>query len=228
MQSCPECLSELRTDPVAAADAMSDLLATGAHLFRPDGVAPFASGPDCALIRLSPRGGLVFVGSNGLVEASVEGNGIGAVPPLTCHDLDGSMLFRLGRYEAAPRAVVATGADGAPLATYLRNGRRIDVRDETSAPVAQLTPAGTGDWSLVETGGEALATCSVSDEEQEGWVDDQWSLRRLVTRLPLTTLAAVGLVLAAKVLVGRPRPVSAPRDHDDPTDDDSDTEILWR
>lgn len=225
MQSCPNCLAELRPDPAAAAEAMSDILAAGGHLFRPDGVAPFASGPDCTLARLSPRGGLVLTDAAGLVEASVVGADIAAAPPLACHDLDGSTLFRLEPYEAAPRALVAIGGDGAPIATYLRNGRRIDVRDETSAPVARFAPVAGGDWSLAETGGGVLASCWVADEDHDGWVDDQWSLRQVADRMPLKVLGAVGLVLAAKVMVGRAQPVRAGADRED--DDDPDGEPRW-
>lgn len=225
MQSCPNCLAELRVDPAAAADALGDFLALGGHLFRPDGVQAFASGPECTLGRLSPRGGLVLTNGDGLVEASVKGPDIAAIAPLACQDLDGSTLFRLQRYEAAPRALVAVAADGAALGTYLRaeHERRLDVRDETSAPVGHLGPVGrTGHWALVETGGTALAAFRVFDDEQEGWLDDQWSLRQVASRLPLLPLGAVALVLAAKVLLGRPRPVASNRVHPD------DQRPLWQ
>lgn len=213
MQSCPDCLAELRPDPGAAADALGDILAAGGHLFRPDGVPAFAAGPECTVGRLAPRGTIAVLNGDGLVEASVEGAGVAAAVPLACCDLDGTVLFRLERYEAAEGAVVAVIPGGAAAGTYLRGEGGLDVRDGTSAPVARLEAAGgPGEWALVETGGRRLAEVRVYDEEQEGWVDDQWSLRPLVDRLPLSRLGAVGLVLAAKVLLGRTWPAEvAPR-----------------
>jgi len=207
MQSCPVCLAELRPDPVVAADALGAILALGGHLYRPEGVPPFADGPSCTLLRLSARGNLVFIGANGLVEASVSGSDGRAVPPLTCRDHDGTVLFRLVSYEAAERAVVAVAADGAALATFLRVGAGIDVRDETSAPVATLARA-RGRYDLVETGGRKLAGLGSADAELEGWVDDQWWLQSTPggRPLPLRPFAAVALVLAVKVLLGRPWP----------------------
>lgn len=218
MQSCPNCLAELRPDPEAAIEAMSDVLAKGGHLFRPDGVAPFAGGPACTLLRLSGRGNLAFVGGEGLVEASVTSPDGRATPPLTCNDHDGGVLFRLLAYEAAVRAVVAVGADGAPLATYLADGAGIDVRDETSAPVARLRRA-RGRFELVETGGGILAGVGSGEVEIDGWVDDQWWLEpEAGARLPLQPLAAVALVLAAKVLLGRPAPIRPPDRGEEPDD----------
>jgi hypothetical protein len=54
----------------------------------------------------------------------------------------------------------------------------------------------------------AVARVSWSDQESDGWVDDEWSLRLLVPpdELPLRPLAAVALLLAAKVLLGRAAP----------------------
>lgn len=64
-------------------------------------------------------------------------------------------------------------------------------------------------FELIETGGGLLARLGTSDVELDGWVDDQWWLQLTPgpTRLPLHPLAAVALVLAAKVLLGRPAPV---------------------
>lgn len=218
MQSCPACLAELRPDPVAAAEGLADILAAGGHLFRPEHLPAFRDGPSCSLARLSGRGSLVFLGGDGLVEAEVDGPGGRAAPPLVCRDVDasGTLLFRLVSYEAAERALVALGPGGAPLGTYLRTGRRIDVRDETSAPVAALRPA-RGGFELVETGGTAVATVGTADVERDEWVDDQWWLAAdPATALPLRPMAAVALVLAAKVLLGRPSPVpAAPVDEDD-------------
>lgn len=209
MHSCPECLAELRLDPDAAAEALGDLLAAGVHLLRPDHLPAFRGGPSCSLLRISGQGGLVFLGPDGLVEAEVDGAGGHAVPPLLARNVDGSVLFRLVRYEAAPRALVALDPDGAPMGTYLQAEAGIDVRDETSAPVAALRRA-RGGFQLVETGGGVLATVGTADAEQDGWIDDQWRLSCGPARLPLRTLAAVAMVLAAKVLLGRPAPVLAP------------------
>jgi hypothetical protein len=211
MQSCPHCLGELHPDPVRTAEGLGQLLAAGLHVPRPDGVAPFASGPDCTVQRVAPRSGLVFTGPEGFLEATVRSRDRMAVPPLSCQDFDGTVLFGLSRYEAAPHALVAVDADGAPLATYLRVGTAldaaIDVRDETSAPVARLTRSPRShEMELVETGGDILAICHSFDDESDGWVDDQWSLRQTADRLPLQRLGAAGLVLAAKVLLGRPSP----------------------
>ena len=207
MHSCPNCLSQLRVDPVAAREAMGDILAAGAHLFRPDDLPPFRDGPSCTLLRLSARGAMVYMGPDGLVEAEVDGSDGRAAPPLTCRDVGGPVLFRLVRYEPAEDALVAVGADGAPLGTFLRSAGGIDVRDETSAPVGRLRRA-RGRFELVETGGRVLAECGTADAEQDGWVDDQWWLRPLPgVGLPLRPVAAVALVLAAKVLFGRPAPV---------------------
>ena len=117
------------------------------------------------------------------------------------------MLFRLEAYEPAEAAVVAIGAGGAALATFLRAGDGIEVRDETSAPAARLVRRRDG-FDLVETGGGTLAAVRRSDHETDGWIDDQWWLQP-AGPLPLRRLAAVAMVLAAKVLLGRPWPVRA-------------------
>ena len=209
MASCPNCLAELRPDPVKAVEALQRVLSAGGHLYRPDDVPPFADGPACTLLRRSGRSSLVFIGSSGLVEAVVDGTQDRATPPLTCRNHDGSVLFRLVVYEPAARAVVAFGADGAALATYLGSGRGIAVRDETSAPVASLVRRADR-FDLVETGGTVLAEVGSVEAEIDGWVDDQWWLQPAIgTRLPVRRLAAVGLVLAAKVLYGRPSPTRA-------------------
>ncbi|HWI03912.1 MAG TPA: hypothetical protein VNT52_08830 [Acidimicrobiales bacterium] len=176
MASCPNCLAELRPDPEAAMEAMGRILAMGGHLPRAAGTVPFADGPACTLLRLSARGGLVYIGPDGLVQAAVAGSQGRAVPPLTCQDA-GDVLFRLVPYEPAEAAVVAVGADGG-----------------------------------------ALAAVGRSDHEIDGWIDDQWWLEP-AGRLPLRRPAAVAMVLAAKVLLGRPWPVRAgeqtPPDGDD-------------
>jgi hypothetical protein len=206
MASCPSCLAELRPDPDAALEAMGRILAMGGHLPRAAGTVPFADGPACTLLRLSARGALVYIGSDGLIQAAVAGSEGRAVPPLACQDA-GEVLFRLVPYEPAAAALVAVGADGAALATFLRTGAGVDVRDETSAPVARLVRRRDG-FELVETGGGTLAGVGRADHEIDGWIDDQWWLQP-AGRLPLRPLAAVAMVLAAKVLLGRPWPVRA-------------------
>jgi hypothetical protein len=160
----------------------------------------------------------VFLGPDDFVEADVDGPGGAAAPPLTCRDVDGTVLFTLLDYEPVAGGLVAFDGDGAPLATYLKAGSGIDVRDETSAPVATLRadPAG---YTLVETGGGVLATCGTSDVENGDWVDDQWWLSGPSGDLPLESLAAVAMVLAAKVLFGRAMPSRVWRD-DDPEERD--------
>lgn len=209
MASCPNCLAELRVDPHVAAEAQGRILALGGHLPRAAGVGPFAGGPACTLQRLAARGPMVYVGSDGLKEASVSGSHGRAVPPLACED-GGTVLFRLLPYEPAVDSVVALGGDGAALATFLRSGNAIDVRDETSAPVSRLVRRRSG-YELVETGGGTLADVGRTDFELDGWIDDQWWLQPAAAgpRLPLRTMAAVALVLAAKVLLGRAWPVRA-------------------
>jgi hypothetical protein len=216
MQSCPGCLAELHPDPESAVAALTEILALGGRLFRPDGVPTFAGGASCTLLRLAPRASLVYAGADELVEASVAGLDHRAAPPLRCEDLDGTLLFRLDRYEPVDGALVATGADGAALATFLPGpdgGDSFDVRDETSAPVARFRRSALpdADFELVETGGGLLLTAARSDVELDGaagdrWVDDQWSLSP-GPDLPLRPLGGVALALAAKVLLGRPAPV---------------------
>lgn len=210
MQSCPVCLGELARDPASVAHGLAALLAAGAHLFRPDGRPPFAEGPSCTLRRLAGRGRLVFIGADEFVEADVGGRDLRVGLPLACRDPEGLLLFRLRTYEAAEDAVVAIDEDGAPIGTYLRDGDGLEVRDETSAPVAALRK-GPGGFDLVETGGVAVARCTPSDLYQDGTVDDQWELR-VTGDLPLRPLAAVALVLAAKVFFGRPFPLAPDED----------------
>lgn len=206
MQSCPNCLGELRPDPDAVAAATADIVSAGGHLLRAEGIPPFRDGPSCTLLRLAGRGPLVLVGDAGLVEAEVSGPDGRAAVPLTCSDVEGPVLFRLLGYEAAEEAVVAMDAAGTPLGTYLRVAHGLDVRDETSAPIGALREV-RGGFELVETGGGVLAGCGTSDVELDGWVDDQWWLQAGDGRLPLRPMAAVALVVAAKVLLGRPFPV---------------------
>jgi hypothetical protein len=223
MQSCPECLSELEPDPRAAAEAIAATLVRGFYLPRPVDLPPFRDGPDCTLLRTNAQSSLIYVSADGLLEADVEGRDTRAAPPLTCRDLDGTVLFRLERYRAAKAALVAVGADGAPIGTYLKRPDLlegiIDVRDETSAPVAMLrAPASRSDCSfaLVRTGGPPVARVDTFDADLGDMVDDQWSFHTVAADgLPLAPLAAVALLLAAKVLLGRQMPSARPEDKGD-------------
>lgn len=211
MQSCPNCLGELHHDPARVAEGLAHLIGSGMHLPRPDGRLPFESSADCTLKRVAPRSGLIFIGTEGFLEATVKSRDGAARPPMSCQDIDGTVLFGMSRYEAAAHALVAVAPDGAPIATYLRGGGAldptIDIRDETSAPVARLIPTpGTTEFNVVETGGGVLALCSSVDDESDLWVDDHWSLQHTTDRLPLQRLGAIGLVLAAKALLGRANP----------------------
>ena len=231
MQSCPECLAELVPDPAAVTAALGDALTRGGRLWRPPGVAAFASGPDCTLLRVSARSALLFAGADELIEASVAGASHRAAAPLRCRGGDGSFLFSLERDGAAADALVAMDARGAALGTYLRWSTSLasglDVRDETSAPVARLNPSRRpdADFELVETGGGLLATCGRSDVDLDGWTDDQWWLQTRAL-LPVSDLAAVALVLAAKVLLGRVEPTRTRR-QPQADDDDMVGESWW-
>ncbi len=226
MQSCPGCLALLRGPmPNADDDRVVAALAHGLRMHRPAGRAPFLAGPACTVLRLHPQGGLVLCGGDGLVEANLSGPGIRARPPLRCTTA-GLTLFDLDVYDAAPAALVATGPDGAPLATYLRDGGLLDphiaVRDETSAPVATLAraPSFPG-FVLTETGGRPIAVGTRSDVEDDLWIDDQWALTPKVDDLPLDPMAFVGLAVAAKVLLGRAEPERV-RDRPEPDRRDPD------
>lgn len=213
MQSCTGCLALLRPEEVDLGPDLVRSLASGRRMHRPAFRAPFAEGPGCDLLRLSPTAPLVICGVDGLIEANLVGPGIRARPPLACA-ADGETLFRLDVYRAASRAVVAVGPDGAAIATFLRGGgplgQRIDIRDETSAPVARFEPVPRGSgFQVVETGGEAVGVGSRTDVDDGLWIDDQWSLSPTTTDLPMRPLAFVALVVAAKVLLGRPEPVRA-------------------
>jgi hypothetical protein len=218
MQSCTSCLALLRPGEVDLTDDVARMLSQGMRMHRPSGREPFEGGPGCSVLRLHPKGPLVICGPDGLIEANLSGRGIAARPPLAC-GTDGMVLFRLETYGAATRAVVAIDGAGAALGTYLHAGGlldpRLDIRDETSAPTARLEPAPRG-FHVVETGGDVIAHASRIDVEDEGWVDDQWTLTPTTPRLPMRPLAFVALVVAAKVLLGRPEPqkVREPRERD--------------
>jgi hypothetical protein len=229
MQSCPSCLALLRPPDDADVEAdISRLLASGLRMHRPASRAPFALGPACSLLRLRSRGGLVLCGGDGLIEANVDGPGIRARPPLVCVT-EGATLFRLDVYEAAEAAVVAVGADGAAIGTYMRHGRllsqQIEIRDETSAPVARLQPARQGGgFQIVETGGQVIGTADRTDIEDDEWIDDQWSVTPAsAADLPMRPMAFVAIAVAAKVLLGRAEPVRSREPKDGPIDDVEDT-----
>ena len=216
MHSCPGCMALLRPDPEQIADALTEAIGNGRRLHRPAGREPFAGGPSCSVLRLVANGALVVCGGDGLIEASLTGRGLRAEVPLTCVT-GGRTLFRLRTYEAAARAVVAVGADGAALATYLSRGTlldpALDVRDEASAPVARFErDPGRGGFRLVETDGTLLATGSTRDTELDDWIDDEWALTTTGAQLPLKPLAVVALAVAAKVFFGRPTPERVPEE----------------
>jgi RNA polymerase subunit RPABC4/transcription elongation factor Spt4 len=211
MQTCPECFALLREEDIDATEELAHSLVTGRPMHRPPGRAPFGGEPGGTIRRVSHESGLVFEGLEGLLEAWVSGSDHRAEPPLTCHGDDDEELLRLEAYGAADDALVAIGPDGAALATYLRVGgivgERIDVRDETSAPVARLERGEDGiGFVLVETGGQVLAMGDRVDAESDGWIDDEWTITPIVDRLPISAMALAGLVIAAKVLLGRPEP----------------------
>lgn len=223
MHSCPGCLALLRPNEVDLGPDLVRAISTGLRMHRPADRLPFAGGPSCTLLRLRPQAGLVLCGAEGLIEANLTGSGIRARPPLMC-SADGATLFRLDVYDAADRALVAIGGHGAPLATYLRTGgplsEQIEIRDETSAPVARLErSASCGLLRVVDTRGHDIGAAGREDVEQDGWVDDQWSVSTIGTDLPMKPLAFVALAVAAKCLLGRPAPVRlrepAERDRDD-------------
>lgn len=229
MQSCTSCLALLRPGEVDLTEDVARMVAHGMRMHRPSGREPFEAGPACTLLRLRPRGPMVLCGADGLVEANLAGPGILARPPLRC-TTDGALLFRVVPYEAADHALVAIGADGAALGTYLRSGgllsAEIDIRDETSAPVARLERGELdGRFRVVETGSnDTIAMVDQVDVEGDSWIDDQWSLTPTDEAPPLDGLALVALVVAAKVLLGRAEPVPVRERADD--EDEHDREPL--
>ena len=191
-------------------------LADGRHVPRPDHVPAFAETRACTLQRLVPCGGLAFLGAAGWIEAHVVGADHRAVAPLHCLDLDGSTLFSVERYGAADNAVVAFDGSGAPLATFLQGpgifDRAIDVRDATTVPIGRLQQTRrAGGFGLIRTDGRVLAECRMDDVERGGWIDDEWTLRDTSDHMPLRPLAVVAMVLAGKVLLGRPTPAPIAR-----------------
>jgi hypothetical protein len=209
MFTCPSCFALLRESDIDATAALQQSIERGVPMGRPAGRRAFALGPACTVRRLRPHSVLVVTGADGFVEASVEGSAPTVALPLCCADgLD--VLFRLEEYRAADRAVVAVGPDGDAIATFLRAGgvaaERLEVRDETSAPVARLSRApGVPGLRLVETGtGAVLAHLERTEPEHDLWSDDEWTLTPASARNPLAPLALVALTVAAKVLLGAP------------------------
>ena len=226
MQSCTSCLALLRPGEVDLTDDVVRMIAHGMRMHRPAGRTPFETGAACSVLRLRPQGPMVLCGADGLIEANLSGPGIRARPPLIC-TTDGETLFHLVPYDAADDALVAIGGDGAALGTYLRSGglltERLDIRDGTSAPVARLERVGhDGRFRVIETGAiDTIAIVDQIDVEEDLWIDDRWSLTPTDTDPPLEPLALVALVVAAKVLLGRPEPVPVRErpERDDERDD---------
>jgi hypothetical protein len=227
MQSCPVCFAVLRASDLDLQRAFEESMRTGRPMPRPPGRPAFAEGPDCSVHRLSAGGPLVVVGRDGFVEATIKGSAPRIHLPLRCAAGD-EELFRLERYAAAPRALVAVGPDRAPLATFLAEGlgtaAAIDVRDATSAPVARVVvdEARVG-FEVVETGYRARARIDRDDIEDDDWVDDGWSIElierdgeRPWTALP--PMALVALAVAVKVLWGRP--AATRRERPEPDDEE--------
>jgi RNA polymerase subunit RPABC4/transcription elongation factor Spt4 len=225
MQTCPSCFALLRAEDIDPSAAISLSRSLGVPMGRPEGRAAFASGPGCTLKRLSGRSMLVLLGVDGFVEATVPDSAESMSLPMECVD-DDRLLFRLEPYEAVAESVVATDAVGVPIATYLAGGGGLDVRDETSAPVARLTrDFDRGGFRLVETGGRVLAQADVADVEQGGWLDDQWTITpHPGVQPPLQDLALVALAVAAKLLLGHRTPTQAV-DPDSGPDGDTDGRI---
>jgi hypothetical protein len=211
MQTCPSCFALLRAEDIDRTEELERALASGRPLRRPVGQAPFSGGPGATVCRLTPRGPLVLLGADGLIEAGLTGRGIGARPPLTCTSA-GQELFRLHTYDAARAALVAIDPAGAPIATFLRDGAvapTVHIRDETSAPVARVQTAGRGAYGfeVIETGGARIAHVTRLEVLRDEWEDDEWTVRPVAEALPLPPLAVVALAVACKVLLGRAEPV---------------------
>lgn len=213
MHTCPSCFAVLRAEDIDTSAALAHAMATGRPMHRPPGRAAFAEGVECRVERLSAGGPLLLIGPDGLIEAAVVRVVPGSALPLRC-EADDEVLFRMARYGAADDAVVATGPDGAALATFLRVGGLLEpsilIRDETSAPVATLRRPRDGvDFEVVETGGGVVATCAREDVGDDNWVDDAWELT-IDAEPPMQPMAFVALAVAVKLLLGRPDPVRIP------------------
>lgn len=220
MDACPNCLASIgnaefnqRTEA-----GLIRLMVSGQRMVRPAKVERFRDGPSVSLARFGMQGSMVLTGRDYFIEAYVESPNNQAVIPMICTDVSGDLLFRLARYEAAPRSLVAFDAQETPLAIYQRSENALDwtmlVRDETSAPAARLKRSSSEqfDFDLVETGGPVVAGINVHDEETADWTDDVWSLHQVGQRLPFKLYGSIGIVLAAKYFFGRTEPIAAPKD----------------
>lgn len=209
MQACPSCFALLRAEDRSLEVALGLSVTAGVALPRPLGRPSFADGPACTIERVGGTGGLVLRGLDGFVEARL-GPGRVARAPLVCHG-EAGVLFRMVRYEAAERSVVAIAPDGAAMATFLHDGALLcpglEVRDETSAPVARLELEDDLVYRLVETGGGVVGRVDQQWVDVDGWVDDRWSVApESPGGHPLRPLVWVALVVASKVLLGTPMP----------------------
>jgi hypothetical protein len=208
MVSCPICLAELHPD---AGAALADAFAEGRPAHRAAGERPFSRHAPVTVRRLHANSALVYLTAGLLIEANVVERRRG----FDCVDIAGPTLFGLRHYDALEDpALVATDADGDPLAVFVMRtdaGRRLDVRDETSAPCARLEPR-PGGFDLIETGGGRLAACDPEDiVYDDGWVDDSWTLTPIDEKpSPLQPFALLALPLAAKALLGRREPEARP------------------
>ena len=164
----------------------------------PAGTVPFAASADCSLRRRRHDGALWYAGPDGLLVATmVEGR---------CVALDGTVLFATHAYgPGGPESLEVTDPadDDRPLGALVVERAVppvIEVRDETSAPVARLT-----DGKLRETGGGIVATVSHRPLDlPDNWVDDEWLLE---VRRDLPTLdrrALVAVLLVCRMLLSLP------------------------
>jgi hypothetical protein len=220
MDACPNCFTAIGSDGDGPRieDGMVQLLTSGTRLIRPAKFERFRDGPSVTLARFGMQGSLVLTGRDYFIEAYVETPNNQATIPMECRDVTGEPLFRVAKYEASPRSIVAIDAHGTPIAIYQRHesmmNRSMLVRDETSAPAARLQPSTTDrfDYELIETGGTAIAGVMVHNEETADWSDDVWSLQQVGKRLPFKLFGSIGILLAAKVFFGQTLPTSAPKD----------------
>ena len=197
---CPDCGGDLVGDAAAGA---------GTARYRPAGATPFDPFVIASVRHVSATGPLVVFGVDGRVEANLQSEGHAVV----CHDLDGSELFRLKRYEPMAGAVVALAANG-PVATYVpENATDLLVRDGTSAPVAGLRlQRGTDDhYDLVETARKRrLAAVWRDNFPLRDAFDDRWTLLPVSGSLPIDTLGLVALpVVCAARFPSTPRPADS-------------------
>ncbi len=210
MKSCPECLASLQTEEVG--EAALSLLRSVRHMMRPARFPRFRAGARCTLTRVSAQGSLAIIGQDAFVECYVDTRDNLAVTPMRAIDVDGTLLFTVRDYQASANGLVITDANETPVASYhLRSfglTAEIDIRDETSAPVARLQSSATLEWDydLIETGGKLLAAISRRESTTDELTDDSWTLRQISDTLPLKLYGAIGITLAAKLMLGQVRP----------------------